>query len=398
MPFIIYMFLSIKDQVTRRYSETTIRTKYRQRPATCLETKDLNTTQKSDNRQENWDLAQANASKIHCIECVKAVPVFCLDELGIGDHVMFDRGPYAHHGIIVSNIQDGKFKIIEATSTSEGLPRRMVDIVCSWKEFNLQEQRIAIVVYKNGRFSRMDTALNAMQYYRDVHFNRHYCYNLFFNNCEHFATFCATGHHLSLQVKKVGLVIYLFFTNRLRTEKNRNEGLFRKNIICEPCYEMNRNLLDVTHVPITNDEYIKIGDIIEYSYWGLRHNAVVLRKIETNTEGSLCSIAHYAFTNTPFSPKIIKVERKRIRFGRRFRKLDYAPPRYDVYAPEDVVRRAESMIGEQRFTYFSNDSCHFARWCELKLWTSQRNLERMTQHHEMNSSIELNQSSVQSNE
>lgn len=326
----------------------------------------------------------ANVSDLQCIECVQAVPVLHLDELDIGDHVVFDRGHYAHHGIIVSNIKDGKFKIVEATakpgvasatSSSKSFGRK-ADIECSWQELNLQEQRILVVVYKNGRYSGMDTALRAQRYYADVKF-RGYKYNLLTNNCEHFATYCATGHQFSLQVKKVDLVTQLFLTGRIGNEKQRNESLFRNKIICEPCYIMNLNLLDVTHVAITNDEDIKIGDIIQYSYWRLLHNAVVLKKIRTNTMESVCSIAHYAYCG-PFHDKTIKEETLGIRFDGGYFKLDYAPPRYDVYAPEDVVRRAESMIGEQRFTYFSNDSCHFARWCKLKLWTSQHNLERMT--------------------
>lgn len=355
---------------------------YLQRSASSHDIREINTTQERDNRQEKWNLAQANVSDLQCIECVKAVPVFSLEELDIGDHVVFDKGVYTHHGILVSKPKcmcGCCFKIIEATNTKSGFLSAIAtsklfvekaEIMLSLKKFDLQEERILVVVYKN-RFSNMDTALNALLYYRDVK-RRGYQYNVFTNNCEHFATYCATGHHFSLQVAKVKLVTGLFFSGRfpdIRDERARNEKQFRNKLICEPCYKMNRNLLSVRRVQITSDEDIKIGDIIQYIYFGLWHDAVVLSKIKTNTRSSVCSIAHYAFGGLIF-PNTIKEETKTIYFCKKFYKLDYTSPRYDIYAPGDVVKRAKRRIGEQLFVYFSNDSSHFARWCKLKLWMS----------------------------
>lgn len=293
---------------------------------------------------------------------------------------MFDRKVYTHHGIIVSENRCGSFKIIEATNTTSGFVSATstsksfggkAEIMCSLKKLDLRKEKILVVVYKSGRFSKMDTALNAILYYRDVKLNG-YKYNLITNNCEHFATYCATGQHFSLQVAMAKFVPRLFFSigiSGIVDEKQRNEELFKNKIICEPCYKMNRNLLSVRCVPIRSDGDIMKGDIIRYLYVGLWHDAVILRKIKTNTRWTKCSIAHYTFCG--LSSKTIKEEKLTIKFRGKFYKLDYVSPRYDIYAPGDVVKRAKRRIGEQLFMYFSNTSSHFARWCKLKLWMSE---------------------------
>lgn len=372
---------------------TSVRRQYLQRSASSRELREFNTTQERDNRQEIWDSAQANASDRQCIECIQAVPVFSPEELDVGDHVVFDREVYTHHGIIVSVKGFGIFKIIEATNTPSGFASATstsksfggkAKIMSSWKALDFLNDRILVVVYKNGRFSKMDTVLNAILYYRDVK-ERGYRYNLFTNNCEHFATYCATGQHFSLQVAMVKFVPRLFFSvgiSCIYNKKERNEELFKNKIICEPCYKMIRNLLSVGCVPIRGVTDIMIGDIIRYLYFGFWHDAVILRITKASKGWIVCNIAHYAFCGL-LSRKTIKEGTITIKFRSKFYKLDYALPRYDIYEPGDVVKRAQSRIGEQLFRYFSNTSSHFARWCKLKHWMSELivDVEGIAQHH-----------------
>lgn len=129
---------------------------------------------------------------------------------------------------------------------------------------------------------------------------------------------------------------------------------------------MNKKLLGVGVKPIVSEGDVQKGDIIRYSYWNLWHDAVVLEVSKKTKKAVVCSIAHYAFRGI-FSHRTIIEERKEIQLNGQCSKLDYDLPQYDVYEPEEVVRRARKRLGEQLFVFFSNDSSHFARWCKLKL-------------------------------
>lgn len=186
--------------------------------------------------------------------CVTRVPVSSPDQLDIGDHVVFHRRVYDHHGIITDKKDRCQFEVIEATKeSSEG----EVKITCSWKKFeNPVTGAISKDNYSHG-FSKEQTAQRAKDIYEYI--NEHpgsYEYNLFTNNCEHFATYCATKEMYSLQVAEVesrGLISYI---RSKFDKKDRNQSA--------------RNM----YIPI---QYIgsKInfekGDIIEFYLDSIRH-------------------------------------------------------------------------------------------------------------------------------
>lgn len=355
--------------------------------------------------EENTAGIGVNARKLRCIECVKVVPVFSSDKVEAGDHIVFFGAVYDHHAIITSKLQDGKsFEITEATNTVTGavfgiltLLRSKATILSSTKKIEFNKQKICVVVYKR-RFSKEETVRRALDFCKEAKYGK-YEYNLFGNNCEHFATYCVTGQTFSVQVLKIKLTLDLFFESALGKEKScnigyffcdynfedfcrrgiaaisdelkRNEKEYEKYIICKECLEMNKNLLRVKAIPITSDEYVQQGDIIRYSYLELTHDAVVLdkRHDQSTKNAVVCSIAHYAFCGAG-SHRTIKKENKVIELDGSCFKLDYCPPSYEVYSPEEVVNRARQRIGEQWFVFFSNDSSHFARWCKLRLWRS----------------------------
>lgn len=315
---------------------------------------------------------------VNCIECVKTVPVLTSDQLEPGDHVIFCGAVYDHHGILISKIKSNDMttlEIAEATNTSSrvvvGISKICgckANVQINRKSFNFATQKICVVEYRH-RLSKSETVQNAQRFIDRNEENRDYRYNLFNNNCEHFATYCATGRNISVQATKFRLGWQLFWESGfigLSDELARNNTEFDINLICRDCYLMNRNLLGVSLKPIQSENDIKIGDIIRFSYWNLWHEAVVLQKQQTTRRGVVCSIAHYAFCG-PFSHRTIKTESKEIRFDGQSKTLDYDAPQYNVYPPEEVVQRANSRMGEQLFAFFSNDSSHFARWCKLKL-------------------------------
>jgi hypothetical protein len=38
----------------------------------------------------------------------------------------------------------------------------------------------------------------------------------------------------------------------------------------------------------------------------------------------------------------------------------------EVYERDEVVRRAEERVGEQKFNMVTNRSSHLAKWCKIK--------------------------------
>lgn len=135
---------------------------------------------------------------VNCIECVKTVPVLTSDQLEPGDHVIFCGAVYDHHGILISkNKSNDKttLEIAEATNTSSrvvvGLSKICgckANVQINRKSFNFATQKICVVEYRY-RLSKSETVQNAQRFIDQNEENRDYRYNLFNNNCEHFATY-----------------------------------------------------------------------------------------------------------------------------------------------------------------------------------------------------------------
>ncbi|VDI46872.1 Hypothetical predicted protein [Mytilus galloprovincialis] len=89
----------------------------------------------------------------------------------------------------------------------------------------------------------------------------------------------------------------------------------------------------------TND--VKKGDIVSYSYYMLWHDAVVMEVISDNT----LILAHYGIASLFHFKKIIK-ETVRFEENKSFGVYNYDG--WNVYSPDEVVKRAESRIGEEK--------------------------------------------------
>lgn len=316
-------------------------------------------------------------NKVRCFECVKVVPVRSCNDLEPGDHVVFCGVIYDHHGILIS--KDGEsLEIAEVTNTVYGFLTGLLrgfmgiaNIRVTLKKYDFKREKVCVVEYKH-RYPKQFTIRRAKILYSEKEKTRNYNYNLFHNNCEHFATYCSTGKTFSVQVSKFTLMWDMFVNSGflgLNNELARNIAQFEKHLICEDCYIMNRKLLGVSLQPIVSTENIKKGDVIRFSYWNFYHEAVVLDKEEKEQFDQNivdCSVAHYAFCGL-FSHRTIKKEMIPVRLDGQCFKLDYDSNPYAAYTPDEVVERARSRLGEQSFIFYSNDSSHFARWCKLKL-------------------------------
>ncbi|XP_052083690.1 uncharacterized protein LOC127721043 [Mytilus californianus] len=323
----------------------------------------------------NLELSVQEVSEISgCIECVKAIPVFSSDEIDEGDHIAFAGAIYDHHAIVVAKLANEKFEIIEATNTISGVAigmflGRKALIGSSVKSFNFAKQNLRVIAYRIRQHSKKDTAERARNFCDGERKSEAYKYDLFDNNCEHFATYCVTGRKFSIQVTKLRLTGRLFLKSGflgISNEMKRNEKEYDNGIICEKCFDINKRLLDVKLRPIRKAEDVQKGDIIRYSYWNLWHEAVVLSITTINKSNLTCCIAHYAFCGF-LSHRTIIEEQLKIKFNGKCAMLEYGPPKYHIYDPDTVVERAKRRVGEQQFVFFSNDSSHFARWCKLKL-------------------------------
>lgn len=332
----------------------------------------------SRQKDPDYDDERIDEKKAKCIECVKIVPVFSINDLQPGDHVVFRNVNYDHHGIISSIKENESFEIIEVTNTSAGaspgissssLPlsaKSKANIQMNSKTLNFQKENIALVYYK-CRIDKDRTIERAKHYAKE---NSSFQYHLFSNNCEHFATYCVTGHRFSLQVSKFkfafGMLLQKGFSG-ISNEKERNKVLHERQLICDSCFAHNKHLLDVDVAPITSHKDVKEGDIIRFSYYHLLHDAVVLKNegLSSNKNAVVLSIAHYAFCGLN-EHRTIKEEKMEFRLNGSCVNVLYTSSKFHLYPPAFVVKRAKDRIGEQFFVFFSNDSSHFARWCKLK--------------------------------
>jgi|ERR1700733_428599 cell wall-associated NlpC family hydrolase len=105
----------------------------------------------------------------------------------VASHVKVRRGIYSHHGIYV-----GYGQVIHHSGWSTGIFKKGPIEKAKWKEF-LNGSKPELVPYKKT-LDKERILENAISRLGDR------AYNVFADNCEHFATWCMTGIHDSNQV------------------------------------------------------------------------------------------------------------------------------------------------------------------------------------------------------
>lgn len=320
-----------------------------------------------------------------CIECVKPLQVTCRDDVQRGDHITFSGKIYDHHAIVVRvyDLDDSSpdtlcVQIVHATNTSAkatlaslhpfGNKARLRKVE---ELLNIRERKVFVYKYSSSMnvFTSKEIVDRALaEAEADMAGGKgKFVYNLFRNNCEHFATWCVTGRKLSLQERKFTMVFWMFLTSGFRgvsDENKRNDKEYEYKMLCQACYERNKKILNVPKKKILDAADVKKGDIITFSYWYLWHDAVVLDVIEQKVDCVTCNIAHYAFRY--FDHRTIKKEIFSFPLDGSVTVTQY-PKDFNLYTPDQVVARARERLGEQEFAFFSNDSSQYSRWCKLKL-------------------------------
>lgn len=178
--------------------------------------------------------------------CVQPIPVSSPDMLDVGDHVVFHRDGYDHHGIITDKKDEFQFEIVEAAKDRSG----RVTLICSFKTFGNPITDVSVANYSQ-RISKNETAKRAKKIYNYI--RKHpeaYRYNLFTNNCEHFATYCATGIMYSLQVREIASRGLQAFVQEKLKSKYR-DGNQNKEYECIRCENI-ENIDSTARLSVTN--------------------------------------------------------------------------------------------------------------------------------------------------
>ncbi|XP_063438767.1 uncharacterized protein LOC134719736 [Mytilus trossulus] len=327
-----------------------------------------------------------NGAGSSCMGCITPVKVTTRTKIHKGDHIILSRTLYYHHAIVVEVFKPDKensdkicLKLIHQTNSATGavrdkLRRRgtLAKLKCKTETVDLK--KVMICKYwgsiQPGKpekvVERASGALNGDQH--------EFRYDVIDNNCEHFASWCVTGRKLSIQIRKVRIVLHIFVRKGLRglgDEQLRNKVQKDHGLLCETCFERNKKMLGVTRRKVQHADHIQKGDIILYKYYKLQHCAVIMDVVSIKQKYIVCKIAHYAFRG-PFTEKKIQSDILKVYFKGSVSVFDYSNSEFKTYNPDEVVSRAEQRIGEEMFSYFSNDSSHFARWCKLKLLTKEK--------------------------
>ncbi|XP_063438279.1 uncharacterized protein LOC134719199 [Mytilus trossulus] len=314
-----------------------------------------------------------------CMDCIKPVQIKNWKEIRKGDHIILLRSFYDHHAIVVKVNEPEDDNCLQISlelihQTNRGAIRdsfrgreRIVKLKRKTETVDLKKVRICKYWGRIKPKSPDEVVKRATE---SLNGDQHeFRYNVIDNNCEHFASWCVTGRRLSIQIRKATVVFKILVQNRLRGLSNeilRNKVEYDHGMLCETCFERNKKMLSVTTKKVKEKDDIHKGDIVLYRYYTLLHCSVVLDVIKRKEKYIKCEIAHYAFKG-PLTQKKIQSSILKVPYNGSVSVFEYSSGEFETYEPDEVVCRARKRMGEKMFSYFSNDSSHFARWCKLKL-------------------------------
>lgn len=109
-----------------------------------------------------------------------------------GDHIYYSCGLFEHHGIFCGDILGQKNVVIHLEGKHQGGKIKNI----SYKKFS-KEREIHVQPYKQGNYDNPSVVI-----YRAMNKLGHPDYNLFGNNCEHFAHWCKTGKKACGQINE----------------------------------------------------------------------------------------------------------------------------------------------------------------------------------------------------
>jgi|GEM_PF-3115293 len=111
--------------------------------------------------------------------------------MGKGDHIYVKRGGYSHHGIDLNDGTIVHFSGVSLQKVNSTINRT------SYLEFLQDEQSFHVVAYSPKEVYAPDIVIE-----RALNYIGKNAYDLFSNNCEHFASECKSGKKKSTQVRE----------------------------------------------------------------------------------------------------------------------------------------------------------------------------------------------------
>ncbi|CAG2203031.1 unnamed protein product [Mytilus edulis] len=144
-------------------------------------------------------------------------------------------------------------------------------------------------------------------------------------------------------------------------DQNFSTFSYRSSHMSRHCKTGKTELKSLPYKRATEITNISPGDVIDFTYCSLSHEAVVV-KVEY-PETITCSVVHYNYAILG-TRTIVEEEFTFKLADQNIFVHNYAE--CDVYSPDEVVRRAKSRLHEQNFNTFSNRSSHFAKWCKIR--------------------------------
>lgn len=133
---------------------------------------------------------------------VPSKEVNSLRDVQPGDHIKYHRliVAYAHHAIVV-NIEAPSYTVIHFYGNNFG--GKGSDSYIQKSTYKFGEESFQVLDYPSEhRFTKEETVAIAFYFLQ----NGVAKYSLFDNNCEHFATTCATGYPCSIQALRAALL------------------------------------------------------------------------------------------------------------------------------------------------------------------------------------------------
>ncbi|KAL3874593.1 hypothetical protein ACJMK2_037581 [Sinanodonta woodiana] len=150
---------------------------------------------------------------------------------------------------------------------------------------------------------------------------------------------------------------------------------------------------------INNPSDLAEGDIVSFSYWGIRHLAILVSIVNIPSDTKCCiTVIHYAARSLLAKRTVVEESISIDLAGNNLRKVSFQE--YFTYPGKSVVDRARKRLGEQKFHPISNNSNHLVHWAKVNTqskdiyWT----LKGTELSHRLDTADEnQNQTSIQQN-
>lgn len=291
-----------------------------------------------------------------CKECVRKVPIRKIEQVCDGDHIILRSLVCDYHLIIVEKHYSNS-RYVQVSAIYSYLNKNIMS-----KSLHREKRQIPldgsafVVSYRCPMFSRDEIVRRAEERFKTNESGKNKIYenNLATSNCEFFATWCVTNRYFLVQVLQFNTGLgYPLRAGDLK-------DMHRKRQLCDSCYlGLLQTVLSVPWMRVQPNG-VKKGDIVSYSYYMLWHDAVVM---EVKSDNKLV-LAHYGVRSL-FYPMRIIIET--VCFAESTTLTVYNYDGWNVYSPDEVVKRAESRIGEEKWHFNDNSSSQFSKWCKVKM-------------------------------